>query len=34
MLEGKKIVLAYSGGLHTSACVKWLEEQGAEPYAL
>src|SRR5215210_2220685 len=34
MLEGKKVVLAYSGGLDTSVCVKWLEEQGAEPYAL
>ena len=34
MLEGKKIVLAYSGGLDTSVCVKWLELQGAEPYAL
>jgi argininosuccinate synthase len=34
MLEGKKIVLAYSGGLDTSVCVKWLEQQGAEPYAL
>ncbi len=33
-MEGKKIVLAYSGGLDTSVCVKWLEEQGAEPYAL
>ena len=34
MLEGKKVVLAYSGGLDTSVCVKWLERQGAEPYAL
>jgi argininosuccinate synthase len=34
MLEGKKVVLAYSGGLDTSVCVKWLEEQGAVPYAL
>ena len=34
MLEGKKVVLAYSGGLDTSVCVKWLEEQGAAPYAL
>jgi argininosuccinate synthase len=34
VLEGKKIVLAYSGGLDTSVCVKWLEQQGAEPYAL
>jgi argininosuccinate synthase len=33
-LEGKKVVLAYSGGLDTSVCVKWLEEQGAVPYAL
>jgi argininosuccinate synthase len=34
MMEGKKVVLAYSGGLDTSVCVKWLEEQGAVPYAL
>jgi argininosuccinate synthase len=34
MLEGKKVVLAYSGGLDTSVCVKWLEEQGAKTYAL
>ena len=34
MLEGKKVVLAYSGGLDTSDCVKWLEQQGAEPYTL
>jgi argininosuccinate synthase len=34
MVEGKKVVLAYSGGLDTSVCVKWLEQQGAEPYAL
>jgi argininosuccinate synthase len=34
MLEGKKVVLAYSGGLDTSVCVKWFEQQGAEPYAL
>jgi argininosuccinate synthase len=34
MLEGKKVVLAYSGGLDTSVCLKWLEQQGAEPYAL
>jgi argininosuccinate synthase len=34
MLEGTKVVLAYSGGLDTSVCVKWLEQQGAEPYAL
>src|SRR3954469_6208225 len=34
MLEGKKVVLAYSGGLDTSVCVKWLEEQGAVSYAL
>ena len=34
MLEGKKVVLAYSGGLDTSVCVKWLEEQGAESFAL
>jgi len=34
VLEGKKVVLAYSGGLDTSVCVKWLEQQGAVPYAL
>ena len=34
MLEGKKVVLAYSGGLDTSVCLKWFELQGAEPYAL
>ncbi|MDP8946169.1 MAG: argininosuccinate synthase [Actinomycetota bacterium] len=34
MLEGKKVVLAYSGGLDTSVCVKWLEQQGAETYTL
>src|SRR5215213_6524979 len=34
MLQEKKVVLAYSGGLDTSVCVKWLEEQGAVPYAL
>jgi argininosuccinate synthase len=34
MPEGKKVVLAYSGGLDTSVCVKWLEQQGAEPYTL
>jgi argininosuccinate synthase len=34
MLEGKKVVLAYSGGLDTSVCLKWFLEQGAEPYAL
>ena len=34
MRNGKKVVLAYSGGLGTSVCVKWLQLQGAEPYAL
>ncbi len=34
MLNGEKVVLAYSGGLDTSVCVKWLEQQGAVPYAL
>ena len=33
-LNGKKVVLAYSGGLDTSVCLKWFEQQGAEPYAL
>ncbi|MFA7115169.1 MAG: argininosuccinate synthase domain-containing protein, partial [Candidatus Omnitrophota bacterium] len=26
----KKIVLAYSGGLDTTCCVKWLQERGYE----
>ncbi len=34
MLDGKRVVLAYSGGLDTSVCLKWLEQQGATPYAL
>ncbi|MBD0253382.1 MAG: argininosuccinate synthase [Rubrobacter sp.] len=34
MLDGEKVVLAYSGGLDTSVCVKWLEQQGAVPYTL
>jgi len=34
MLNGEKVVLAYSGGLDTSVCVKWLEQQGAVPYTL
>ena len=34
MLVGEKVVLAYSGGLDTSVCLKWFEQQGAEPYAL
>jgi argininosuccinate synthase len=34
MLQGVKVVLAYSGGLDTSVCLKWFEQQGAEPYAL
>ena len=34
LLDGKKVVLAYSGGLDTSVCLKWFEEQGAIPYAL
>jgi argininosuccinate synthase len=33
-LENKKVVLAYSGGLDTSVCLKWFEQQGAESYAL
>src|ERR671928_578511 len=33
-LENSKVVLAYSGGLDTSVCLKWFEQQGAEPYAL
>lgn len=34
LLDGKKVVLAYSGGLDTSVCLKWLEQRGATPYAL
>jgi argininosuccinate synthase len=34
MLQGVKVVLAYSGGLDTSVCLKWFEQQGAEPFAL
>jgi argininosuccinate synthase len=34
VLDGKKVVLAYSGGLDTSVCLKWLEQRGAMPYAL
>ena len=34
MLEEKKVVLAYSGGLDTSVCLKWLEQRGTVPYAL
>ena len=29
-LMGRKIVLAYSGGLDTSVMVRWLRERGAE----
>lgn len=35
MSENKKVVLAYSGGLDTSFCVKYLtEEKGLEVYAI
>ncbi len=34
VLDGKNVVLAYSGGLDTSVCLKWLEQRGATPYAL
>src|ERR671939_698741 len=34
MLQGVKVVLAYSGGLDTSVCLKWFEQQGAQPFAL
>jgi argininosuccinate synthase len=34
VLDGKKVVLAYSGGLDTSVCLKWLAQRGATPYAL
>src|ERR687893_1023122 len=33
-LENKKVVLAYSGGLDTSVCLKWFEQQGAELHPL
>ncbi len=33
-MQGEKVVLAYSGGLDTSVCLKWFEQRGAEPYAL
>ena len=34
VLDAEKVVLAYSGGLDTSVCLKWLEQRGAKPYAL
>jgi argininosuccinate synthase len=34
VLDGKTVVLAYSGGLDTSVCLAWFEQQGATPYAL
>lgn len=33
MVENKKVVLAYSGGLDTSVAVKWLQDQGYEVVA-
>ena len=33
-MQGEKVVLAYSGGLDTSVCLKWFEQRGAQPYAL
>ncbi len=33
-MQGEKVVLAYSGGLDTSVCLKWFEQRGARPYAL
>ena len=30
---GKKVGIAFSGGLDTSAAVAWMRERGAEPYA-
>ena len=32
--EGKKVVLAYSGGLDTSCILVWLEEQGYQVIAV
>ena len=34
MVQNKKVVLAYSGGLDTSVAIKWLSEQGFEVIAL
>ncbi|MDF2607484.1 MAG: argininosuccinate synthase [Bacillales bacterium] len=31
---GKKVVLAYSGGLDTSVAIRWLTDQGYEVVAL
>ncbi|BCT29082.1 argininosuccinate synthase [Bacillus velezensis] len=33
MVEQKKVVLAYSGGLDTSVAIKWLQEQGYDVVA-
>ncbi|MDA7027219.1 argininosuccinate synthase [Bacillus sp. CLL-7-23] len=33
MLQKKKVVLAYSGGLDTSVAIKWLQEQGYDVVA-
>ena len=32
MSAPKKVVLAYSGGLDTSAAVAWMRDRGAIPY--
>ncbi|HEX6487326.1 MAG TPA: argininosuccinate synthase [Candidatus Dormibacteraeota bacterium] len=34
MSEGKRLVLAYSGGLDTSVCIRWLKDQGWDVVAL
>ena len=35
MVDAKRVVLAYSGGLDTSVAVKWIQEEwGAEVVAL
>jgi len=34
MVQNKKVVLAYSGGLDTSVAIKWLSEQGFKVIAL
>ncbi len=30
---GKKVGIAFSGGLDTSAALLWMKQKGAEPYA-
>lgn len=31
--KGKKVGIAFSGGLDTSAALLWMKHKGAEPYA-